>query len=511
MEIDRTVLLGGSLALASLIFSAPIAKAQSIPRRITEAVNEAKLVVLRGNTRPEANSKNDRGPVPDGLRMEHMFLQLQRSPEQERALDLLIDQLHDPKSPNFHHWLTAQEFGQRYGLAAEDLTTITSWLQSHGFAVNVVYLNGVVVDFSGTAGQVRATFHTEIHYLDVKGIRHIANTRDPQIPAALAPAVVGVISLNDFRPHPTFTTGGGTFLIVPADLATIYNFNPLFANGISGQGQTIVVLESTDIYNPSGDTPPDDWNAFRSTFGLSSFTSGSFTQSHPPSTGTNNCIDPEVVPGDAESEAILDAEWASAGAPSAAIVVASCQDTATNLGVFIALQNLLNATGTPPAIVSLSENGPESSLGAAFNASISSLYQQAVTEGVSVFVSAGDQAAAISDRGATAATHGIAVGGFATTPFNVAVGGTDFSDTFSGTNSTYWGSTNASNFGSALSYVPEIPWNDSCASVLLAKANGFDVTYGTSGFCNNLSLSQLFFLNTDGGSGGPSGCERDPV
>ena len=85
-------------------------------------------------------------------------------------------------------------------------------------------------------------------------------------------------------------------------------------------------------------------------------------------------------------------EWASAGAPSAAIELASCSDTETNFGGFIALQNLLNASGTPPAIVSISYGESESDAGASFNAYISALYQQAVTEGVSVFVSSGDKA-----------------------------------------------------------------------------------------------------------------------
>ena len=194
-------------------------------------------------------------------------------------------------------------------------------------------------------------------------------------------------------------------------------------------------------------------------------------------------------------------EWASAGAPSAAIELASCADTETNFGGFIALQNLLNASGTPPAIVSISYGESESMVGAAYNAYINSLYQQAVTEGVSVFVSSGDDGAASSDSGSYA-VNGITVSGFTSTPYNVSVGGTDFADTYEGTNSTYWNSTNAANYGSALSYVPEIPWNDSCASVLIADYHGVLPTYGSDGLCNKPAK----FLNTAAGSGGPSGC-----
>src|ERR1019366_90474 len=163
--------------------------------------------------------------------------------------------------------ITAKEFGERFGLSKPDLDTISRWLQARGFTVNVVYENGTLIDFSGTAGQVRAAFHTEIHELDVKGVKHIANMSDPQIPAALAPAVVGVVSLHDFKPHtnskplPQYTSGAG-LLVVPGDLATIYNLNPLFSAGISGQGQTIVAVEDTDVYTTA------DWTSFRSVFGL---------------------------------------------------------------------------------------------------------------------------------------------------------------------------------------------------------------------------------------------------
>jgi subtilase family serine protease len=468
---------------------------------LTSTIDESGLVTLRGNTRPEANAVNDRGAVADDFPMEHMRLLLRRPPGQEQALEQFVDRLHDPESPDFHQWLTAQEFGERYGLAQADLATITGWLQSQGFEVNLVYPNRVGIDFSGTAGQVREAFHTEIHYLEVNGTRHIANISDPKIPAGLAPLIVGVVSLNDFRPHPMYerrrpdyTIGAGNYAVVPADLATIYNLNPLFETGYSGQGQTIVVIEDTDLYSTS------DWSTFRSVLGLSRYTSGSFTQVHPHSSGTNNCSDPGVNSDD--GEAILDAEWSGAAAPGAAIVLASCANTTTNFGGFIALENLLNASGTPPAIVSISYGQSEPLDGATLNAYINTLYQQAVSEGVSVFVSSGDEGAASSDAGDSYAKYGITVNGLTSTPYNVSVGGTDFSDTYAGTTSTYWSSTNTPNYGSALSYIPEIPWNDSCASVLFATyVSDSGITYGSSGFCNSGS-----YLNVVGGSGGPSGC-----
>jgi subtilase family serine protease len=466
------------------------------PKRMAQ---DTQYVTLIGNTRPEANAGNDRGRVPDGLLMEHIMLQLRRSPQQEQALEAFTEQLNNPTSPNFHQWVTPEEFGERYGLSAEEMSTVTSWLTSHGFTINQVYSNGIMIDFSGTAGQIRETFRTEIHNLEVNGAAHIANMSDPQVPAALAPLVAGIVSLNDFRPHTnykpragyTFSNSDGTFYaVVPADLATIYNLNPLFTAGISGQGQTIVLIEDTDLYTTS------DWTTFRSTFGLSSY-SGTLTQVHP-----SGCTDPGVNADD--GEAVLDVEWASATAPSAAIELASCADT-TTFGGLIALQNLINASN-PPAVMSISYGECEAENGASANAAFNSAYEQAASEGVSVFVSSGDEGAASCDADETKATHGIGVSGFASTPYNVAVGGTDFGDTYAGTNSTYWNTTNGTTYGSAKSYVPEIPWNDSCASVLLSTfTSGSGVTYGTSGFCNS-STGEADYLTTASGSGGPSGC-----
>jgi subtilase family serine protease len=506
------------IVLAGLCAASPAARAQgmaggSAAPLITRPIDERMLVTLAGNTRPEANTANDRGPVAKTFPVEHMLLQLRRSAEQEQALVQLIDQLHDPASPNFHGWLTPAEYGARFGLAAADLGAITGWLQGQGFQVNTVYPSGVAIDFSGAAGQVSAAFHTAIHYLDVGGVGHFANMSDPQIPAALAPAVVGIVSLHDFRPKPqvvpksnyTFYNGAINYAATPADLATIYNINPLFTEGISGRGQTIYLVEDTDLYSKK------DWTTFRSTFGLSGYTAASLNTIHPaPASGTN-CSDPGIDPNHvgADFEAILDAEYASAAAPNAAIVMATCADAAT-FGELIAIHNLVNSA-SPPAIISNSYGDCEAGFGAAANANINSIYQQGVAEGVSIFVASGDQLASVCAAGLNTPTpYGIGVNAYASTPYNVAVGGTDFSDTYSGTNSTYWNSSNTGTYASAKSYIPEIPWNDSCASQLIAASFGFSSTFGSSGSCNNLPGSAYdpdFLTSLDvGGSGGPSGC-----
>jgi subtilase family serine protease len=513
-----------AVALTPIGFAQGSRSARSL---ITQPVDNARFVRVSGNVRAAAlNLENDRGEVNSSLPLENMLLQLQRPAEREAALEAYIAELNDTKSPNFHKWLTAEQLGEEYGPSTSDIAAVKLWLTDQGFKVNSVAANGMSIDFSGRAEQVARAFHTQMHNLVVDGVAHISNVDDPAIPSALVGVVAGVTSLNDFKPHQlhrdilhahfdtrngsqtiegvgvtaagtlhpdyTFASGSTTYqAVAPGDLATIYNLNPLFSAGYSGQGQTIVVIEDTDVYSTA------DWTKFRSTFGLSSYTAGTFVQQHP-----GSCTDPGI--NSADGEAILDAEWASAAAPSAAIVLASCKDTNTTFGGLIALQNIINGAN-PPKIVSISYGESESENGATANLAYSKAYQSAVAEGISIFVSSGDEGAASSDANLAKSTHGIAVSGFASTPYNVAVGGTDFGDTYAGTNSTYWNTTNTATFASAKSYINEIPWNDSCASLLIANKSGYAVTYGTSGFCNS-ATGKADFLTTASGSGGPSGC-----
>jgi len=508
-----------SFAIGVFVFCFPFAsaEAQSVTgsharQLVTQNIDEGKLVELHGNTRPEAKAEHDGGAVDDDTVLEHMLLQLRRPTEKEEDLQEFLRDLQTVGSRNYHRWISAREFGERFGPSDRDLDKLTDWLERHHFQINVVYPSGMVIDFTGTAGQVRKAFHTEIHHFHVQGQKHIANTSNPQIPGALSSLVVGIVSLHDFSPHAMhqmhqarhqFTVpnplGGTDFALVPADLATIYNLNPLFSAGNSGQGQTIALIEDTNVFTLA------DWTSFRSALGLSKYTAGSISAVHPaPPSGTNNCRNPGIVaPNDAE--AILDGEWASAAAPSATISMVSCKDTNTTFGGLIAVQNLLNSKSGPPPIMSISYGQCEAVNGAAANAAYNSAYQQAVTEGVSVFVAAGDSGAAGCDNSVTEATHGIAVNAFASTPYNVAVGGTDFSDTYSGTNSSYWSSTNTSTFGSAISYIPEIPWNDSCAGSLVSNFEGYSPTYGSTSLCNDPNIGP-YLQTTVGGGGGPSGC-----
>ncbi len=474
----------------------------SAPARITQAVDESNLVLLKGNVHPLARAEFDQGAVSDGQPLHRMLLLLQRSADQEAALQKLLDDQQNKSSANYHAWLTPTQFGQQFGPADADIQTVTNWLQSHGFQINTVSAGRTVIEFSGNAGQVRNAFHTEMHMYLVNGEAHTANARDPQIPSALAPVVTGLVSLNNFprksyarilgqfrhtagKPglEPLFTFpnpfNGTTFYgLAPGDFATIYNSKPLLAAGNDGTGQTIAVVGETNIN-------VQDVQQFRKMFGLSA----NFD-------ATNvilNGEDPGITSKGEEAEADLDVEWSGAAAPGATVKFVVSASTPASAGIdlsalYIVEQNLAGA-------MSESYGQCEAGLGTAGNAFYSQLWEQAAAQGITVILSAGDGGSAGCDDFGTeqVATLGLAVSGLASTPFNVSVGGTDFDDV--NTWGTYWNATNDPTGSSAKSYIPEIPWNQNCAQI------------GLSG-CGPTAPNGS--VNIVAGSGGPSNIYPKP-
>ena len=493
--------------------------------RITQAVDEANLIVLKGNTYYLASAKYDRGAAPSSLPMNRMLLVLQRSPSQEAALEQLLDQQQDHASPNYHQWLTPQQFGQLFGASDQDIQTITAWLQSHGFQVAPISNGRTVIEFSGTASQVQEAFHTAIHKYSVRTAvgeveDHWANSTNPSIPTALAPVIVGIDTLHNFPRKPmhvvsgvfkknkttgeikalhselTFTCGTNQagqpvtcFGLGPSDFATIYNVLPLW-NGtpapvIDGTGQAIAIIGETDV-------DMKDIENFRSLFGLPA----------------NDPVvildgpDPGIVPGD-ETESDLDLQWAGAVAKGATIKFVTSATTNTTLGVDLSAQYAVDNNVAP--VLSESYGICEAALGTAGNQFYNSVWQQAAAEGITAFVSAGDSGSAGCDGhdnpSPAPAEFGLQVSGFASTPYNVAVGGTDFNDLSNP--ATSWSSTsNPTTQLSAKSYIPEVAWNDSCTSQALEF---FGFAGNALENCNN---SQLLNTNvfTVGGSGGKSNC-----
>jgi pseudomonalisin len=493
-KTSLTVLLCATAlsTFAGAAFAASLPPAMPL---VTGAVDDTVTLALPRDVPGALAKAADAGRLDGSTPLPHIRLQLKRPADRQAALDELTLNQTNPNSPQYHQWLKPADL-RNYSPAQEDIDKTTAWLTSHGLTVNGVSASGMSIDFGGTAAQVAAAFHTSLHNVRLGGEAHIANITAPSIPAALSPVVTGVTLANFFPkpamhhvvPNYTTNTPYGTFYAVaPPDFATIYNVNPLrnsnnfFGTPITGAGVTLAVVEQTKI-------KAADWIKFRKVFGLAGY-SGTLAQVHP-----GNCQGPGFT-GD-EGEAALDTEWSSAVAPDASIIEASCATRPPlEFGVELSLEKLVEV-GTTATIFSISYEGDEIANGFTFEKGWVNLLQEGAAEGIAIFVAAGDNGVS-ADRNEID-SDGLFVNGLADSAYNVSVGGTDFYDTALGEISTYWRSNNQKFGSSAKSYVPEIPWDNSCASSILWK---FEKAGSAIQLCNSSFTS---VQNGVGGSGSVS-------
>jgi pseudomonalisin len=436
--------------------------------RVPSFIDDEQRITLRGNRHPLAVPKHDAGAVSPDFPMDRMLLTLQPDAGQQDALLRLLDAQHDPESPYYHQWLTPEQFGERFGVSEADATQVSRWLQAHGMDLEEITAGRRSIVFSGTAAQVEEAFHTQIHIYKIGGEVHHANASDPEIPAALAGVVGGVVSLHDFRSQPMHSgarlpapgfTSGGSYYLGPADFATIYDLDPLYQQSITGSGQSVAIVARSNINLA-------DVRQFRSAFGL---------PANDPQI-TVNGTNPGILSADEETEADLDVEWSGAVARNATIKFVVSKSTNSSDGTYLSAQYIVSHNLAP--VVSMSFGLCEAALGSSGNNFIKSLWQQAAAQGITVFVSSGDSGAAGCDSAsASKATHGLAVNGLCSTAYSVCVGGTEFNP--GSKSSLYWSPSNASGTqSSALSYIPEAVWNESGSGGLWASGGGASTLYG---------------------------------
>jgi trimeric autotransporter adhesin len=487
-------------------------------RLVTQALDETQRVSLDGTVHPLAQARFDQGAVPDSFPANRMLLILNRAPDREAALQQFLADVHTQGSASFHKWLTPAQFGALYGPADSDIQTAKSWLTSHGFQVSRVTAGKQFVEFSGTAADVREAFHSEIHRYAVNGETHYANSSELAIPAALASLIRGVSPINNFHAKPAievagpalyshatgkatplFTTSGGTFFgIAPEDFATQYDLGPLYTAGTNGTGQTIGIIGNSniDISLP---------NAYRQMFGLTANPPQVVIDGGDPGTGA-------FLNGD--TEAYLDVELSGAVAPSATINLyisdGSLVQDPLNMATLRAIED------NQASVLSASINECETELGSGGNGMWFNFWEQAAAQGQTVLVAAGDSGSGDCAVGADA-SGGLGVNGIASTPWNVAVGGTDFlyPDPSAGLSAAapFWNSTNDANGGSLKAPVPEQPWDAVFGQNILnfpeargggGGASSCAVTVSTPGGCSG--YPKPFWQNS---SGVPNDSVRD--
>lgn len=461
---------------------------------LTSEINSTVRVSIPNSVNRLARPEYQVGAVAGDTPLQRMVLVLSASPETEQALTAYLQGVQDKSSADFHKWLSPEQFAQRFGPAPADVAKVQQWLQQEGFAVGALARSRRWIEFSGTASQVQRTFQTSMARYVVSGEQHMANATALSIPAALSPAVRGVLSLNDFprTPHlgqyykvsrnaqgqlvpddPNFTlnTQGGAFhFLSPGDIASIYNLGPLYSEGFDGFGQTIAIpgrnhFQMGDVFT------------FRQIFGL---------PDNNPTVVVNGPDPIHLVTGDSV-ESSLDVEWAGAVAPGAKITFVASASTTTTDGIDLSSAYIVD--NNLADIVSLSYGSCEQNLGVAGNAFYNSVWRQAAAQGMTVFVSSGDSGAAGCDpSGASTAVRGPGINGLGSTVYNIAVGGTQFNEDLS-PNTTFWNSTNlssTSNLTSAIGYIPEAVWDESCAAInapsscsgLFSTGGGVSTVYG---------------------------------
>ena len=426
------------------------------PDRIAGTIDNNKTVVLKGASYKVPQQENDLGPLDPATKLPHVTMLFEQSVAQKAALKQLLEEQQDQSSPNYQKWLTPEQFGDRFGLSRGDIRKITNWLRSEGFTISEVARGRNWVAFSGTVEQIQRVFRTEIHRVTVDGEERFANVTNPSVPKSLEGIVSGFRGLDNFKPkslaikksmsvNPDYSDGSGHTYLAPGDIATIYDIGPLYTAGIDGTGMKIAVMGQTDIHIT-------DIQQFRAGFNLPA--------NDPTSTLPTGCTDPGFT-GD-EAEADLDLEWSGAVARNASIIFVIC-DITTNSGVISSLQAAVNNTTAP--VLSMSYGICESKAGQSFATSYETLIQQANAQGQTLMVSSGDSGAAMCDKsGNSQAAGGLAVNAFASPPEVTAVGGTELNE---GTG-TYWNPNNGTDGGSAISYIPELAWDDSSAGTGLS-------------------------------------------
>lgn len=421
--------------------------------RITRPVDYAQVQAVRGGVHPLARPAYDRGLADPSTPLDRVMILFKPSAAQQADLERLLAAQQNPSSPDFHKWLKPEQFAERFGISTSDQSKVVAWLQARGLTVHESARGRNWIAFSGTTGQISQALGTEFHRYRVNGKMHIANATSPAVPEAFADVVSGFVGLNDFRPtsmvrkyapagsDPAFTMGSSHFL-VPQDWEAIYDVLPLYEAGFDGMGQSIAIVGQTDI-------SMQDIELFRAKYNLPS----------------NNPIvllygtDPGIDAGE-QVEADLDLEWSGAIAPNATIYYVNSVNAFESA--------ILAVDNNVAPILSISYGTCEVDAPVSYYQPVA---QQANAQGITILNAAGDSGAAGCDD-LDAYPYYATLGEVTTFPANLpeitGVGGTEFNDA----NGNYWSSTNSTDSGSALGYIPEVAWNDTSEKLGIAAGAG---------------------------------------
>lgn len=441
--------------------SAQSARQVAATARVHGRAETAATVALKGHVPEWANAATDAGPINPSLQLNKLHLTLSRSAAVEAAFDQLLADQQNPASPRYHQWLTPEQNAEQYGIAPGDLQAVTDWLAAMGLHVDNIAAGGLFITFSGPAITVERAFATSLHNFSHAGTQRFAPVVEPSVPAALSSVILSIDGLSEQMAHlqssvralpggdsvqrkdygspqPNFTRGGGAHYLAPGDFNTIYDINPVHSAGYTGSGYHVANLIDSRIAT-------SDIDGFNSIFGLS--------------VAQPNQI---VLPGQAdpgvkfasEGEADLDVQRILGTAPGVTVDLLVMNSLSFS-NIFSALQYEIGTLNDP--IVSMSF-GACNSGSTSTSSQFDSYFKTGAAQGISFFVSSGDNAAADCDAGSDSipATQVLSTNLICASSYVTCVGGTQFAEG----SGSYWGSTNDTTQTSATGYIPEGVWNE---------------------------------------------------
>jgi hypothetical protein len=321
-----------------------------------------------------------------------------------RNPQLLADslrQIYDPASPEFHHYLTPEQFTEQFGPSTDDYQAVLEFARTNGFTVISQHPNRMLLDVNASVGDIERAFH-----LKVQTYQHPTEPRtfyapdaDPSVDSNLP--ILDVSGMNNFelpRPHAhvrpvwepraTNTPAGGSG---PGGSYQGSDFRAAYLSGISatGLGQTVGLVEFDGYY-------ANDVTLYEQETGVPNVPVMTVLLG-----GFNG------APGGANLEVALDIEVASGIAPGLSnIIVYEAPPTG-------ALNTILSRMATDNSAKQLSSSwtstgGP--------NATTDQLFQQLQAQGQSFFLASGDSGAYTGSINAVAEP--------ADNPYITVVGGT---------------------------------------------------------------------------------------
>jgi hypothetical protein len=378
------------------------------------ALPAEKPLVLRGAV--------DLGLAPGSTRLDRMILLLSPPPELNRALDAELEAQQTVGSCEYHHWLTAAQFADRYANSAADVNALADWLRAEGFAVAAMPASRGWIEFSGTAAQVTQTFRAPVHMYSTGTENRFVLGSTISVPSALIPLIRGFVSLDGARSAAAVTTTQGvtataTELAAETDLGHAEALTPRIAAQVmhfdglpQGAGESIAIASRSNLHVA-------DIDAFRSIFGLAA-NAVRISPAGP---------DPGLTSDQAAAE--LAASWAGVAAPAARVIVVPAGSTSATDGVDLSLAAIVDQALAHTVVIGYS--ACEAALSESHRAFYAALYRQAAAQGISAIAASGDSGAAACEAAGVdvPVTTGFSVNALAATPWNTAVGAAAFGST----------------------------------------------------------------------------------